>query len=84
MENEVLYKNTLAFINIHEEEDQEVERDCLLGEEGKGEPNMVADNRNEVEDFMLTVDVPETAHQISTGILLAILSRKIVLFLFCF
>ena len=44
-----------------------MERDCLLGEQGKGEPNMVADNRIEVEDDKLTVHVPETAHQISTG-----------------
>ncbi|XVE52573.1 hypothetical protein DITRI_Ditri02bG0132300 [Diplodiscus trichospermus] len=57
---------TLAFINIFEGEDQAAETDCLLREEGKGEPNMVADNRNEETDDKLTSDVPDTAHQIST------------------
>ena len=52
------------------EEEEEVERECLLGEEGKREPNMVTDDINEVEDDKLTVEVPETAHQISTGMCL--------------
>lgn len=66
---------TLAFINIIAAEDDdypEVEGEYLLGEETKRETDMVTDTTNDVEhggnNNKLAVDVPETAHQIGTGI----------------
>ncbi|MBA0629772.1 hypothetical protein Godav_024276, partial [Gossypium davidsonii] len=64
---------TLAFIDIFveenkREEDQQGETVWLFQEEGKSEPNMVADNGDEPDDDnnKLTLHVPETSHQIST------------------
>ena len=47
-----------------------MDTECLLGVEEKREAEMVEDNINEVEVGDKTgVEVPETAHQISTGMI---------------
>lgn len=46
-----------------------MEREGLLGEGRKRESDMIAENINEVENDKVAVEVPETAHQISTGML---------------